>query len=267
LLAACGAGQSHRSTANVKGSQPILAGIQRIRIEVENGTVGVAPGAERVVRWAGGVRRAADSAAELAVLETLGGDLVPVVNPAEPDLLLLRGPRLPDGANGLLGFELGVHVPADLPLELVVLGSGHLTASARQAPTRATTGRGDLRFEGCAGGVTAKTGRGHVIAFEHRGDIDIHTMVGDMQVFVREPGSRIRLVTGRGNVQCHVPPEAGFVLDARAESGVCHNGFGLTTEKVGAYGGVMVGRQGAGDTKVVLRTAEGHLSMTKKLFE
>ena len=81
---------------------------------------------------------------------------------------MLRGPQLPAAAVGMLGLEFGVHLPHDLPLEIVISGSGHVTMADRQAASRVKTGRGDLRFERCAGGVYARTGRGNVIAFEHR---------------------------------------------------------------------------------------------------
>jgi hypothetical protein len=267
LLVLAGCGASHRSTANLAEKHPIAPGVARVRIEIDNGTIGVDVAPAREVAIAGGIRRAAESAADLVVLEQIPASLTPVVDPTQPDTLVLRGPKLPEGMRGLLGFELGVHVPADLPLEIVIGGSGHVTLARRLARTKVKTGRGDLRFEDCAGGVQAKTGRGNVIAFEHRGDLDIHTDAGDMQAFVREPAATIRLVTGQGTVQLHVPPETPFDVDARAEIGRIGNGFGLTAQKVARYGAALVGKQGPATTAVVLRTGSGHLSFTPKQFE
>ena len=149
----------------------------------------------------------------------------------------------------------------------MITGSGHVTIANRTASTDVQTGRGDLRFEHCACRVKARTGRGMVIAFDHRGDLDIHTMVGDMQAFVREPGDLIRLVTGQGTVQCHVPSTIEFDLDARAEIGDIGNGFGLQVEKVLDYGRVLIGKRGSIRTKVVLRIGSGHLSIAPREFE
>ena len=203
----------------------------------------------------------------LATLEAVPLRFATVEDPANPETLVLEGPHLPAGAVGVLGLELGVHLPADVPLTVIIRGSGHVTMADRLAPSRVKTARGDLRFERCAGGVHARTGRGNVIAFEHRGDVDIHTAVGDMQVFVHQPGGLVRLVTGQGTIQCHLPQDTSFDVDARVEIGRIGNGFGLLAERVGDFGAALVGRQGAGTTKVVLRTGSGHLSLTPRRFD
>lgn len=266
LAGGCGGPLSHRSVAEMADQVPIGQDIRRVRIEVENGTVGVATGAARVADYAGGARRAADSAEALSALEQVPIRLVTAVDPARPDTLILRGPRLPPGAVGLLSIEFGMRLPPEIELEIEVSGSGHITVGERGARTVAKTGRGDLRFESCSGPVRAETGRGMVIAFEHRGDLDILTKVGDMQAFVREPGSLIRLVTGQGTVQCGVPESLEFDLDARAEVGHIGAGFGLEAERIGSFGAALVGRRGAGTTKVVLRTGSGHLAFKPKKF-
>ncbi|MBX3463674.1 MAG: hypothetical protein KF830_10910 [Planctomycetes bacterium] len=246
---------------------PIGQDIQRIRLEVADGTVGVAAGTERTFACRGGVRRAADSAADLARLERVSLAFLAAPDPAAPTTLVVRAPRrAADDPPGVFSLELGIHLPADLPLEVRIQGNGHVTVGNRLAETVVETGRGDLRFEACAGGVRARTGRGMVIAFEHRGDLDVVSKVGDMQAFVREPGERIRLATGQGTVQCHVPAEADFEVDARAETGRVGNGFGLPSETVGRFGAVLAGVRGSGRTKIVLRTGSGHLSLSPHRF-
>jgi hypothetical protein len=262
-LASCG---THRSTADLASNVPIPPGTKLVRIEIENGTVGIAAGTEAAVVARGGLRRQAQTAEGLAALAVVPAELQ--VDPTAPaGTLLLRAPRLPAGAIGVLAVELGIHLPPDLPVELVITGSGHVTMAGRTGATKAETGRGDLRFEGCAGGVSARTGRGNVIVFEHRGELDVHTMVGDMQAFVREPARRIRLVTGQGTVQLLVPAATPFDVDARAELGKIGNGFGLVAQKVARYGAAMVGRQGAGSVAIVLRTGAGHLAFSPKSFD
>jgi hypothetical protein len=268
LLALAGPGCSHRSTAEMAGELPISHEITRIRIEIQNGTVGVRAHDARTVAFAGGVRRGADSAAELAELERIPIPLAAAPDPLDPRTMVVRGPALqPGGVQGVLGVEVGIRLPADLPLEIVIAGSGHVTAADRRASTSVETGRGDLRFAACAGGVKARTGRGNVIAYDHRGDLDIQTKVGDMQAFVREPGTQLVLVTGQGTVQCHVPPTIGFDLDARAQIGRIGNGFGLTAETVLKYGAALVAKRGDARTRIVLRTGSGHLSIAPKSYD
>jgi hypothetical protein len=266
-----GGGLGHRSVAQAKGSIPIPAGVTVVRIELASGTVGIDaptdPTAPAAAVWAGGVRRAADTAVELQQLEQVAVELAVVPDAARPGVLVLRGPSAPAGSNGVLAFELGVRVPAGLQIEVVVAGSGHVTIANRTGVTAVQTARGDLRFERCAGAVRAKTGSGNVIAFDHQGDLDLFTGAGDMQAFVRKPGGELRLVTGRGTVQCGVPATCEFELDGRAEVGRIGVDFGLAATKVGDFGAAVTGRRGAGSTKVVLRTASGHLAFRSKVFE
>ena len=268
LFPSCGDSLGHRSVAEMSGSLPIGESIRRIRVEIQNGTVGMDMHADRAVGFGGGVRRAADSAADLAILEQIPVQMVAAPDPADATTLVVRGPALSATMpRGIVGLELGLHVPADLPVEIRVEQSGHVTVVRRTAPLEVHTGRGDLRFERCEGAIKARTGRGNVIAFDHRGDIDIRAAVGDMQVFVREPGSRIRLDTGQGTIQCYVPPTTGCRVDARAQIGRCGTSFGFPTETVQKYGAAMVGARGDGRTEIVLRTGSGHLSLGARAFE
>jgi hypothetical protein len=247
---------------------PIGQSIERVRIEIQNGTLRVDTNSERALAVKGGVRRAADTAPELAQLEQIPIDFYLATDAAEPATLVVRGPAIPaGGVQGVLGIEAAINLPADLPLAIAISGSGHVTVANRKVTTHVKTGRGDLRFEHCTGGVEAETGRGMVIAFDHRGNLDIKAMVGDMQAFVREPGDLIRLDTGKGTVQCHVPSTIEFDLDARAEVGHIGNGFGLQSERVLEFGRALVGKRGSARTKVVLRTGSGHLSIAPRNFE
>lgn len=265
-----GGGLGFRSVAQAKGSVPIPAGISLVRIELASGTLGVDapldPAAAPAADWSGGVRRAADSEAELRQLEQVAVELAAAPDPARPHVLVLRGPSAPAGSKGVLAFEVGVRLPAGLQLEVAIAGSGHVTIANRAGGTSVQTARGDLRFERCAGPVRAKTGSGNVIAFDHQGDLDLLTGAGDMQAFVRKPAAELRLVTGRGTVQCGVPEACEFDLDGRAEIGRIGVDFGLQATKVGEFGAAVVGRRGAATTKVVLRTASGHLAFRSKAF-
>ncbi|MBL8753399.1 MAG: hypothetical protein JNK15_08875, partial [Planctomycetes bacterium] len=174
----------HRSVAEMSMDVPFGQDVDRVRLEVDSGTVGIGPGTDGIAACAIGVRRAANTAEDLAKIEQVPFQLEPVADPARPRTLILRGPKLPAGVSGVLSLELTVRLPTGLPVEVVVAGSGHVTVGEWRAPVEVATGRGDLRFERCQASVSARTGRGMVIAFDHRGDLDILTQIGDMQAFV-----------------------------------------------------------------------------------
>jgi hypothetical protein len=258
---------SHRSVAEMAMAVPFGQETERVRIEIESGTVGVGPGTADEAACSIGVRRAANTAEDLARIEQVPFQLEPVDDPARPRTLVLRGPKLPAGLSGILSLELTVRLPVRIPVEVVITGSGHITVGEWRAQLDVATGRGDLRFERCHGGVLARTGRGMVIAFDHRGDLDVLTQVGDMQALVAAPGKKLRLVTGQGNVQCAVPPDTAFDLDARSEEGRVGADFGLAATKVGEFGAALAARQGAATTEVVLRTGKGFVSFQAKKFD
>ena len=271
LLTACSGSLSRRSYDEIKAAIPLGPEIARVRVEIANGTLGIAPpedvSVSSEVSYAGGVRRAADTTEDLAKLEQVSIAMTHAVDPERPDTLVLRGPQLPPGVAGLIAFEAGIRVPAGIELEVIVSENGHVTLEDRGARSVVRTGRGDLRFGRCAGGVEARTGRGTVLAFGHRGDLDVRSMAGDVQALVEQPGDDIRLVTGQGTVQCRVPESLQFELDARAEIGKIGTGFDLEVQRVGEFGAVLVGREGAGSTRVVLRTGSGHIAFVPHKFD
>ncbi len=258
--AGCDGGLAYRSYAEGSGKFAVGEGVKVVRVELANGTVQVDRSDGPEVVWAGGVRRGATTAEGLARLEQIAWQ--PSVAAEAPATLLVRGPAPLEATSGdVLALEIGFRVPPAVELQIVVAGNGHVTVANRAAPTRVETGRGDLRFENCAGDLEGRTGRGYVIAFGHRGSLDVDTRAGDMQAFVEQPGALIRLVTGQGTVQCQVPADASLDVDARAEQGKIGNGFGLEVQRVGSYGAALVGKVGTARTKVVLRTGSGHLSI------
>lgn len=266
-LGAC----AHRSVENISGAHPYGATIKRVRIEMANGSLGiVAPEAgsdENTVFYAGGLRRDANDAEDLAKLDAVPAALTAAPDPEDPTTLVIRGPEAPDGVSGMIAYEGSVRLPPGMPLEVQVRNNGHITMVGRRAFTKVRTRRGDLRFEGCHGGVEANTGQGVLIAFDHEGDIDVRTALGDMQVFVDRPGDEITLSTGKGTVQCQVPDDFDFEVDARVEIGRIGNDFDFEVRKVGEYSAAMTGSKGAAKTKVILRTAAGHISLIKRKSE
>jgi len=262
---ACSGG--HRSIASLSGSLVIGPEIRSIAIELVDGSLEILAAApdSQGLEYQGILRRAATTVDDLAQLERLPLGLLAQTDPENPARLVVRGPMRPAELAGrsVLGLELTVRLPAHLALQANVTGSGHLTVEDRRNTVQLRTGRGDLRVTGCIGSADISTGTGMTIVYEHRGDLSVDTMLGDMQVFMREPRDLIRLVTGHGNIQCLVPPDSGFRLDARAETGKVSNGFGLPLERQG-YCSSMVGDRGDRHTEIVMRTSSGSLSLSYK---
>jgi len=243
---------------------------------MHNGTLDlatlVAGAATDEITWDGGLRRDATTAEGLVEIEKVPTAMTWTLTKVAVDseaagTLVVRCPDAPKGVVGMIAYEGNLRIPAAIPVEVVVSGNGHVTMVGREAFSKVRTGRGDLRFEACKGGVEANTGQGVLIAFDHEGDLDVRTGLGDMQVFIKQPGTKITLDTGQGTVQCHVPKETEFEVDARAQIGRIGNDFGLEVRKVGEYSAALTGRRGSAKTRIILRTASGHISLIERKSE
>lgn len=264
--AGCSGGLGHRSIATIQGEAAIPPGVTSVEFELEDGSVTILRGAPGRAVFRGQIRRAADGPEQLALLESAGVDLGFALDPAKPGVLCITAPSRPQGAElAVLAVEVQIDLPPELALAIRVRGSGNLRVADREAAMDLECGRGDLRLEHTRGGAKLHTGRGNVIADEHSGDLDIVADAGDMQVFVKEPGARLRLVTGMGNLQCLVPADTQFRVDARTETGKLANGFGLAMQK-GGYSAWMTGQRGDGRTELVMHSGRGHLSLSHKVF-
>jgi hypothetical protein len=264
LLTAC----SHRSIVGIEGSIPVPPDVRAIVFTMQNGILDLVCDAGPSVRYEGQLRRSGDTQELLATVEQIPAVFTAARAPEHPDILIITLPGVGDALRGraFVATEAVVHMPATLETTVTVAGSGQLKIEDLHAPLHLTTPRGDLTAMRCSGPAQLRTDRGNTLVYDHRGDIDVEAMVGDMQVFVREPGKRIRLVTGEGNVQCFVPPDTGFRLDARAKTGKVANGFGMPLVRDG-YTSSMVGDRGDLRTSIVLRAETGHLSLSHKRFE
>jgi len=282
FVAACllAAGCAHRSVVSIKGPLAADPDTQRVRIVMDNGSLVVA-GPEQVAEqlaeqgaeqgapspewtYVGGLRRDASSAEGLASLEGVASELTVSMDPDEAGTLVIHCPSAPPGVQGMIAYEGMICIPPTLPVEVAVKHNGHVTLIGRKGPSKVETRRGDLRFEKCQGAIEANTGQGMVIAFDHEGDIDVRSGLGDMQVFVTRPGDQITLSTGKGTVQCHVPEDLSCEVDARAEIGKIGNDFDFEVRKVGEFSAAMTGTRGTGQTRVLLRTAKGHISLIQR---
>lgn len=269
--AGCSGELGYRSVEQVAETIELPPAIRRVRIVSATGSLEVDSAPERQLRYRGECLRAAETAAALQQLQAVAGRFTAAVDPAAPDLLVVRGPQLPpevDRLRALLGLEARLWLPADVAVEIEVAGSGHLTATNRQADVHLTTGRGDLRISCCQGKAVLVTGAGTTIVDRHEGDLEVRAGAGDMQVWVRQPADEVKLVTGPGNIRCHLPPTCGFQLDGRTQQGKAGaGGFGIQAERKLEFASVIRGIHGDGRTQVVLRSAMGNLSLQPHVFE
>ncbi len=266
-LSACTGGMGHRSMATLLGELPLPAGTTKVRVEIENGSLEVRVGDAGKLGFRGQVRRAADTPEQLAAFEAVGAELKGESDPAAPGTFVVRGPVRPQGqAIGVLAVEAILQIPDGIEVTLAVSGSGNLAVDTRSAAIDVQCARGDVRCKRTRGAAKVRTGRGNVILDDHSGDLDVEIGVGDMQIFVREPQSKLVLVTGMGNVQCLLPPDSQFRVDARTQTGKAANGFGMPIEKDG-FRAAMVGQRGDGRTELVMRSGKGHLSLSHKTFD
>ena len=267
LLTVLAGGCAHRSVAVTKGEIACGPEVTKIRIEMANGTLDLATlladAPPDQIQWAGGVRRDASTEEGLKSIEAVAVTLVAAKSAEDPGTLVITCPMAPAGVVGMIAYEGSIRIPAKLPVEIAISDNGHVTMVGREAFSKVRTGRGDLRFENCKGGIEANTGQGVLIAFGHEGDLDVRTGLGDMQVFITKPGAQITLGTGQGTVQCKIPAATEFEVDARAEIGRIGNDFDLEVRKVGDYSAAMTGKVGKGTTKVILLTGSGHISLVK----
>lgn len=264
LTAGCDLG--YRSVAEFHGEVVLAPGIERVRIEVQEGSVGIASQEGRSVTFAAGVRRAGNTAEELAALEAVSLEVTSAIDPSDPKTLVVTCPRPKSDQLGIFGLDLSFKLPAELAVDVRIAGSGHFVTADRRGEVRIETRRGDLRFSDCRGVLHARSGQGNVIVNNHSGDIDLRVGVGDIQVFCRQPADLLRLTTGEGTIQCYVPPNTDFEVDARAEIGLVKNAFGLEAQTVQTYSSVLKGTQGSGRTKIALSTGKGHVALLQKTW-
>lgn len=277
LCTACGGALGERHIEPMRGSIELPQGVRTVRFEGSTASLKVLsrdekgqPVTERNLRYQGKLRFAADTPAQLEAVRGAATRLASAVDPVAADVLVVTTPAMPAGADPLhcvLGTELTVWLPEDLALALEAREGGYLEVEHRAAPVRMTTGRGDLRLSSCRGDAVLRTGAGVTIVDRHEGNLEVQAKSGEVQAWVRRPAETIRIVTGKGNIQCLVPAETELRADVRCEQGKIANGFGFPVERVLEFGAAMTGQRGNGRTEVVLRSGKGVLSLSHHVFD
>lgn len=91
------AGCTHRSVLEFASKVGLPPGKTSIRLEIQNGTIGIAAGPPGEVAFAGGARRAGESAEELARIEAVPLEFRVVDDPGPADRAGAAGPRAAAG--------------------------------------------------------------------------------------------------------------------------------------------------------------------------
>lgn len=277
LGAACDGALGERHLEPMRGEIDLDAAVRTVRFEGATASFKVLsrdkegqPVTERKIRYQGKLRLAADTPAQLEALRAAPARLDAVVDPGAPDVLVVRTPAMPAGADAMhsvLGTEVTVWLPEDLSVVLEAREGGYLEVEDRSAPVRMATGRGDMRLSRNRGDAVLRTGAGVTIVDRHEGNLDVQAKAGEVQAWVRKPADTIRIVTGKGNIQCLVPGETELRADVRCEQGKIANGFGFPIERVLDFGAAMTGQRGTGRTEVVMRSGKGVLSLSHHVFD
>ncbi len=276
---ACSGRHTHVADESFEVEFPLPAEARTVRLDILEGAITFAPGKPGVVRIEALARRASTDAAGIERLAAI--DARPVVVPGrDPAVFDLRGPRLPDGLSypgHRLVTRCYVEVPPDIAVEGTT-GSGHMAAVERRADVALQTGHGALRLDNCAGHAMLRSTRGAVVVDEHSGSLDLEHAVWQgetipetsqrkgetMQLFFTAIGEKgVRVVAPHANVQCHLPGDATFTMDATTGAGRSKNGFGVPVEPLAGkkFGTAMRGTVGSGGPTVLIAVDYGNVSL------
>ncbi|MEZ5966682.1 MAG: hypothetical protein R3F56_22785 [Planctomycetota bacterium] len=261
LGAACDGKLAHRQEGAVAVSLPIASETRRLAVEVDFGSITVlaAEDGKDELSFEGDCLRAADDAATLQVLAGVDLTLLPS---QEGDLLRLRSPSLPPGVDADHARMVVRGVLRCPPrLQVVVrTGRGSLKGAGLGAGVDLATGVGDVAVSGCRGAVEVRTDQGDIMVDGLRGSLEMQAKAGSARAHVAELGDAGIRAHARDTLEVRLPRQAGFVLNARAEHGRCHNSFGLTITMDGARSS-MSGDANGGGAKVDLTSAEGTVTV------
>lgn len=250
---ACDGHYGQRDTKRLTGSLALPPGATSVRLEVPAGSVSIEPGAGRELTFEVEVQRSADSSADLEKLKALepGPTLAASKDPTIARVVVATLPQGLDPKTAWLAYRMLVRLPATLRVELV-MGEGHSSIIGMQSGASVETGRGILLLKQCRGDSRMRTGKGDLTIDAHQGSLDAETAAGKIVAFVDELGSKgMRLVSGSGGIQAHLPREAAFSLDMRAPEGKLDATWLFPIRR--EHGGVfMSGTVGNGDRKSVV---------------
>lgn len=221
LVTSCRGHYAHRIEGRATGTVAVKPGTIRILLENHAGYLSVEPAADDRISFEAATLKAADTEAELAGLASI--DLQLTEQPTERSgEMRLVVPGLPKGADQLTNqvvFKGVIRIPPSLAL-CARIGLGQLSARGITGEIDLETGVGDVVLKNCRGNARLRTGKGQIIVDAHKGALDAETASGTMLVFVSELGQKgMRLVSGAGGIQAHLPRDAAFALDLRVYEG------------------------------------------------
>lgn len=262
LVTSCDGHYGQRDAKQIDGVVSLPAGMTAVRITVPSGNVSVEPSADERISYEAEVQRSADTAEQLAALVAIEPRLRATTGTV-PGQLEITGATLPkelDPRQAWISYRMLVKVPKSLRVELV-LGDGHGSIIGMQGGASIETGHGILLLKRCLGDARLRSGKGDLTIDSHRGGIDAETGTGKIVAFVDEVREKgVRLVSGNGGIQAHLPRDAAFTLDMRAPEGKLDATWQLPIKR--EHGGVfMAGAVGGGGPLVYIESLTGSVSL------
>jgi len=162
-----------------------------------------------------------------------------------------------DGEHNIsISYEIAVPAQSNVRSHT---GSGSQTIEGISGPVESGTGSGSITLRDLKGNLTASTGSGSIRATGVRGGLEAHTGSGRIDVEGQQTG-RWDLQTGSGRIDIHLPPDAGFELNAHTGSGGVTVGYSMTVQ-----GGLrrrqhdVTGKVGNGQYALNVRTGSGSI--------
>ena len=261
-LLSCDGHYRLRDAKRVSSTLLIPAATTEVRLEVPAGSVSIEPSPGNDIVYEAEVQRSADTAEDLETLKAL-----------EPGLRIVPGPQagrmrvvaatLPAGLDPhttWLSYRMLVKIPKTLRVDLVI-GDGNASVIGMQSGAGVETGRGILLLKQCSGDSRMRSGKGDLTVDSHMGALDAETGAGKIVAFVDALGAKgLRLVSGSGGIQAHLPRESAFTLDMRAPEGKVDATWQFPIRR--EHGGVfMSGTVGVGGPLVYIESLAGSVSL------
>jgi hypothetical protein len=230
-----------------------IAGRPELRVETDDGSVTIRPGADRKI-----VARVSTfgwklAPGEVQIRESQEGDRVD---------LAVRIPHRPFSFNS---NNRSIHVDLQVPRQIrsdVHTGDGNIDIQGIAGETRLRTGDGRIEALSLDGSLHAESGDGHVRVRGRLDMLTLHTGDGSIEADVL-PGSKMsagwRVETGDGGVTLRLPPAFGAELELHTGDGGISMDLPAVTSVSRSGDKDLRGRLNGGGAVLSVRTGDGSI--------
>ncbi|HEY6971926.1 MAG TPA: DUF4097 family beta strand repeat-containing protein [Candidatus Angelobacter sp.] len=123
--------------------------------------------------------------------------------------------------------------------------------------------RGDLKGSSITGPFTVRTETKDISLENITGDIHIQDRRGDIEIVTKAPVGNMDIITTGGEINVHLPEQAGFQVDAESNGGEIQSDFGLNINNQRGNA-TATGTVGKGGPVVKLKTSRGTIQIHKQ---